>query len=308
MINFVVSSDLNSRVPDRQIFLQTLYQKVMKKIIIFILFELGFVLFCNSQTIKEVEDALLEVTYKRHFVSDTTQREVKFRNSEMKLRIGPTMAMWYSQNKLWADSLRTYNFWLSEQIVKEGAKNDKNFILGGYDWEFIFKNYPTKGTWTVYNRFDLQAWQYSEEISSPEWNLTDSICTILGYDCQMAETFYKGRHWTAFFSIDLPFPEGPWKLNGLPGLILKAFCTNNDYSYEAVNISIQNLPKVGFYDYNKFGRRKVSRDDYFKNHYNAINSNLAKKMSQIMGVKNSGTTSKNVFANYDFEETDYPHE
>lgn len=272
-----------------------------------LIFELGFALNCNSQTIKEVEDALLEVTYQRHFVSDTTQRDVRFRDSEMQLRVGQTMAMWYSANKLWADSLRSYNFMLSEQIVREGRKNDQNYILGGYDWEFIFKNYPTRGTWTVYNRFDLQDWQYSEEISSPEWNLTDSTCTILGYNCQMAETYYKGRHWTAFFSFDLPFSEGPWKLGGLPGLILKAFCTNNDYSYEAVKISVQNLPKVGFYDYKKSGRLKVSRDAYFKNRYKAINSNLARKMSQILGTKNSGTMPKKVSANYDFEETDYPH-
>lgn len=52
--------------------------------------------------------------------------------------------------------------------------------------------------------------------------IADSTKNILGYDCVMATAHYHGRDWTAWFTPDIPLPEGPWKLTGLPGLILEA--------------------------------------------------------------------------------------
>ncbi|MDR1054376.1 MAG: GLPGLI family protein, partial [Prevotellaceae bacterium] len=56
----------------------------------------------------------------------------------------------------------------------------------------------------------------------PVWNIENSFEEIASYNCQKATTNYKGRIWTAWFCPDIPVGEGPWKLRGLPGLILKA--------------------------------------------------------------------------------------
>lgn len=43
----------------------------------------------------------------------------------------------------------------------------------------------------------------------------------MGYSCQKATTTFRGREFNVYFAKDIPIADGPWKLNGLPGLILE---------------------------------------------------------------------------------------
>ncbi|MFN7420305.1 MAG: GLPGLI family protein [Flavobacterium sp.] len=54
-----------------------------------------------------------------------------------------------------------------------------------------------------------------------EWVLKNDYKTILGYSCQKATTTFRGREFNVYFAKDIPIADGPWKLNGLPVLILE---------------------------------------------------------------------------------------
>lgn len=52
------------------------------------------------------------------------------------------------------------------------------------------------------------------------WHISSDTLTILGHVCTLAEADFRGRHYLAFFTTEIPVVAGPWKFIGLPGLVL----------------------------------------------------------------------------------------
>lgn len=73
------------------------------------------------------------------------------------------------------------------------------------------------------------------------WKIAKDTISINGIKCRKATANFKGRNWVAWFAPELPFQSGPWKLNGLPGLIIQANDDKNDVIFEFSGID--NLKK-----------------------------------------------------------------
>ena len=100
-------------------------------------------------------------------------------------------------------------------------------------------------------------------IDNIDWTLVeDSVKKVLGYDRIMATADYHGRKWTAWFTPEIPLQAGPWKLAGLPGLILEADADNGVYSFVATGI--QNTTRQISQVYLADRYEKVSRKDLLK--------------------------------------------
>ncbi len=82
---------------------------------------------------------------------------------------------------------------------------------------------------------------YNEPIFIPLWKFDNNTEEILGYNCRKASTYYLGREWIVYFTSEIPINQGPWKLWGLPGLIVKANDKKNFFQYELKGL--ENLEK-----------------------------------------------------------------
>ena len=69
------------------------------------------------------------------------------------------------------------------------------------------------------------------------WTLTEDTLTISDYPCHKAQATYGGRTWTAWYTEDIPTTAGPWKLCGLPGLIVKAEDTDSIFSFQLFELT-----------------------------------------------------------------------
>lgn len=100
-----------------------------------------------------------------------------------------------------------------------------------------YMGYPSKGMLTqVINLDAAGVFQYTENVPNLKWSLHSDHKNILGYDCQKATCNFRGRNYEAWFAMAIPMSYGPWKLQGLPGLILEAYDTKNEYHFTATGI------------------------------------------------------------------------
>ncbi len=69
----------------------------------------------------------------------------------------------------------------------------------------------------------MEAFTVNDDWITISWEITNQKKKVLGYECQKATGTFRGREYTAWFTTAIPVPYGPWKLFGLPGLILEAY-------------------------------------------------------------------------------------
>lgn len=104
--------------------------------------------------------------------------------------------------------------------------------------------------------------QSTENIPIQKWKIHPDTKLLMGYRCQKATCTFRRRQYEAWFTANIPVSSGPWKLNGLPGLILKATDNKNEYSFECVKIEVfKNKIPIRMYDdyrsYKKMERFKL---------------------------------------------------
>lgn len=111
-----------------------------------------------------------------------------------------------------------------------------------------------------YGKIFINHYRYEEPIPKFNWKFEDETREVMGYDCRKATTRWRGRDWTAWYS-DIPVSAGPWKFNGLPGLILRLEDSKGEHMFEAVDLKDHVYP-IGKKDrlYSKTTREKYNTE------------------------------------------------
>lgn len=99
----------------------------------------------------------------------------------------------------------------------------------------VYKNYPEEGKITV-TEYLAGMYKYEEDMPRLHWILEEGDTVIAGYRCFRASTIYRGRTWMVCYAPDIALNDGPWKLCGLPGLILYALDSQGYFKYDCVGI------------------------------------------------------------------------
>jgi hypothetical protein len=216
----------------------------MMKNLLFIL--LGTV-FCYSQSnrfIYEViskKDSTSENLTKENFNLDTTPDDIAYYNR-----------LYYINDSLY-NANGQYGFKdykLTSFIIKKKNNNS-------------YQNYEYIG--------DVNFYKITEK-AGQNWKISDSTKTFGSYPVQKAVTEFGGRNWVAWFTQDIPIPYGPYKFNGLPGLIMELYDSKKEYYFKLVRsekipedykrVTLQNsISRAIPVDYTKLNKLKLELYD-----------------------------------------------
>lgn len=99
---------------------------------------------------------------------------------------------------------------------------------------YMFRDLGSNTIWSEDN-YQLVV---KEQMDLFKWTFSQVTDTILGYTCRKAEANFRGRDYSAWFTTELPFKAAPWKISGLPGVVLKLETSDGFYALEATKLSI----------------------------------------------------------------------
>lgn len=171
------------------------------------------------------------VHYSLDFIDDSIGKEIK--REKMILLVGKQISMFTSYNYYIYDrKMKNLN---DESAVQEWMMNPQNRPPTSRFLYKLYKNYPS-GKITSTDYVMPNFFKYEESKTIAKWILLADTTTISGYKCQKAITSYGGRKWIAWFSIEHPLSDGPYKFGNLPGLIVKLYDNRNHYTFEITSI------------------------------------------------------------------------
>lgn len=267
---------------------------------------------------KKIEHPLAEImvsyTYHETFVRGSDG--VSERDYEFLLLANTEQSKFYPPISEYLDSLDStptgkaqYEQMLSAVMPEVVRTGNYSLVPSKKGHVYVFKN-RKESVVSVYDFIGLTEFgYYTEPLAEMQWEVGDSTKTILGYDCIMAHTNYHGRHWTVWFTLEIPLSEGPWKLCGLPGLILEASESSGQHSFVARGIETSNKEMVPIYmpsKYERLERKELLR----RQRYNRDNQEVLTNASfdNILGNSGSANARKpveKIVTDIDFLETDY---
>jgi GLPGLI family protein len=201
----------------------------MKKL--FLLFTCLTLVYISAKA-QKADVATAMVRYKFSQLKDTTKPDVIY-NENMMLLLGKNATAYKSYDRKLADAAMRKQ--LQEQVAAQAGS--------GGAMKITMNRSSSSGTSTEYYQFAnehklirkeklLNSYLIEEPLPVIDWKITGDTASFAGLHCQKATTHFKGRDYTAWFCPEIPVHAGPWKLSGLPGLILEAYDTKKQVVFK----------------------------------------------------------------------------
>ena len=215
---------------------------------------------CYAQETHVIEPAELEITF--------STKEYAFWDTYT-FRCGKNVSQYFSiselqhQKMLADDDPALFILWDKRLADYDEPDPAKRLPASTGNLDKIYRNLE-QGKFTTYSTVVGTHYLITEDVVIPEWTMyEDSTITVLGMECKKATTNFRGRYWEVWYTEEIPISQGPWKLCGLPGMILKA----NSPKFmliEAISIKNKNLEPVTFYNYLNYKYAPIDRMEYLK--------------------------------------------
>ncbi|TDQ07396.1 GLPGLI family protein [Pedobacter metabolipauper] len=149
----------------------------------------------------------------------------KPRKENMLLFLGKNASVYTSYDRIIHETIEDRKF--RAMMAASANGSPKAYIVDNTAtaWMSASTNLYFSGEDRFYTRevIALNNYIYEEKPAKINWKISHDTLTFSGLRCQKATGTLEGKNFVAWFAPGLQFKTGPWKLNGLPGLIVEAY-------------------------------------------------------------------------------------
>lgn len=185
---------------------------------------------------QNTDKALARVRYSFTHIQDTTQKD-KPHKENMLLVIGKNASVYTSYDKINQELQMKKK--LAEQLKEQAGSGNMSIKIDKtdsktttpLDYFFFAKENKFITKERVFNNYLIE-----ETAPTINWKITKDTTSFSSVKCQKATAYFKGRNWIAWYAPEMPFQSGPWKLNGLPGLIIEAYDDKKEVQFTFAGI------------------------------------------------------------------------
>ena len=211
----------------------------------------------NFKETKKIDEAIFEAIYVVEIVDKKTISEQP--QQRYILQVGKNYSIFKSYGSYKLDSM------VSKMKDPESMAPEAAFALSLKHYgkpNFSVKNLKTK-KYQEYDYLPLDHIYYEEQIPEIKYNLEEQTKEHLGLKCFKTTANFRGREWVIWYTPDIPISNGPWKLEGFPGMVVSATAKGDDGHY---SVWIREIRKAKspillpvFPDANKMTREKYNQ-------------------------------------------------
>jgi GLPGLI family protein len=192
----------------------------MKKQLIISTLLIAIAISASAQT----DTAQVLIHYKFTHVRDTTNRDHPY-TENMALYVGKNSSAYKSYDNVLEQAEFKKQLQAAEASSPDGRVNINRRRKGSGAEYYVF---PNEKKLARKEGLVIETYLMEDAMPAIDWKISNDTVTFGGLHCQKATAHFKGRDYTAWFCPDLPLHVGPWKLNGLPGVIVEAYDAKKD--------------------------------------------------------------------------------
>ncbi len=127
----------------------------------------------------------------------------------------------------------------SESALVEDKNGNLFFNPSDKNVATVFKDYNKNELFSKHEA-SYKYFVIKDSLTIFNWTIQSKQKEILGFQCQLASMDFRGRKYEAWFTTALPV-GGPWKYDGLPGMILELKSLDNFIAFKAIGVKNEKI-------------------------------------------------------------------
>ena len=157
---------------------------------------------------------------------------------------------------------------------------DLNFEIDLRDSIPKFYYYDLDSNFFIFEVNTDEKFFIKDTLPNIKWQLFKDFKKIDNLDCQLATCNYSGRNYIAWFCPTISIKKGPFKFDGLPGLIIEIYDTENKFKFKLANFytNLNNIIKMP-YNYKNISKYKNLK--YLKEYSQKYIEKIVNKLKSI---------------------------